>query len=697
MTPNKIWQANKAFPLDNKARPASDGAVTQYLLWLRERRGLPALDLTETEWRTYPGSRERLCIGGTFGERTQERRQISPPRWEEGTYYPGEYQPELWEEGAFSIIMPGHDAHKQRVTFETLDESGEVLRSQTLPREPKKGGVIWSRDEVRVAAGPMPKAAKPRKAKAAPPPIAEPAPAAPIVEIAAPVAPIGNPITLAHRTTRAEWRKAYGTARKDKLAGKALYDMLSRDLSRNTAIMLHGAIERAREPAWPSREARQKSVLNCFGTKNPYSAPAMDSPRFEAWRRIVARVDALVKRLEAAGRIERDDGGFVARVLPLPETARQSLTERASGPAAATTPAPEPENALCEAPAANLGQSEPGGEVANPVLADLAARIAAIEARLATPVSVESEAPPVVDMRDDPTWRPASNGAGKFRFGAARFGGREWAEREDGATIRVASYEAACALAESLNAPPIAQPAGKFAVDCIAQRRKVNGYGMNGDARAFGYLDGCSGKPVDESIAGEAAFSTPYMGGYRDGVAAREAAERPRRTPAHERAVRRAWAERKARRQAQALEAIEREKSAAYFDMWRAAVIAGDKLKQRRRRSTILARQRGTEMGKLAAMVRDEAQQTTFQRQRADVLHAQLARLKADMADPAQPERASDITRLTRERDQARTALAAVNQRNQQMQAATDAMAEQFEALCSRVAVAEAKLRREVA
>ena len=146
-------------------------------------------------------------------------------------------------------------------------------------------------------------------------PITVCAEASPTEEIAlSPVPRNGN--SLANRITREEWRQVWREARTSGAKGKALYDPLHAKFSRNQACLLYSAIERARGPDWPSREDRQRFVLNCFGAHNPYSAPAMESPRFEGWRRTVARINALVARLETAGRIERDAGGYVARVLP---------------------------------------------------------------------------------------------------------------------------------------------------------------------------------------------------------------------------------------------------------------------------------------------------------------------------------------------------------------------------------------------
>lgn len=57
-----------------------------------------------------------------------------------------------------------------------------------------------------------------------------------------------------------------------------------------------------------------------------------------------------------------------------------------------------------------------------------------------------------MDARDDPTWVPASHGAKRFRFGVARYGGREWLEGRDGRTRRFASFDAARRAADAANA-----------------------------------------------------------------------------------------------------------------------------------------------------------------------------------------------------------------------------------------------------
>jgi len=57
----------------------------------------------------------------------------------------------------------------------------------------------------------------------------------------------------------------------------------------------------------------------------------------------------------------------------------------------------------------------------------------------------------MLDPRDDPTWRAASHGASKMRWGAARFAGREWALHPSGKQIRLSSFASAQRLANRLN------------------------------------------------------------------------------------------------------------------------------------------------------------------------------------------------------------------------------------------------------
>lgn len=204
---------------------------------------------------------------------------------------------------------------------------------------------------------------------------------------------------------------------------------------------------------------------------------------------------------------------------------------------------------------------------------------------------------------------------------------------------------------------------------------------------------------------------------------AEPAEERPKRTPAHDRAIRTAWAERKSRRRWQEInrERIERLTSEcdtlaeaardALANLGREAKRADDAERERERLIArgdeweALQHRTWTESMGHKAKRRATAQRArrmiAAARARADldaralaITNANLSRLKRDMADPMQPERASDIARLVGERDTARTALAAMAARAERAEQTVDAMADRFEGLVSRVTRAEAALRQ---
>lgn len=83
-----------------------------------------------------------------------------------------------------------------------------------------------------------------------------------------------------------------------------------------------------------------------------------------------------------------------------------------------------------------------------------------------------------------------------------------------------------------------------------------------------------------------------------------------------------------------------------------------------------------------------------LQRQNAAGARFELAKIKRDMADPSQPERASDIARLVQERDGARNAVAALQARVLRAEEARDGLAGKFEEMISRVCQAEAAVRK---
>lgn len=204
-----------------------------------------------------------------------------------------------------------------------------------------------------------------------------------------------------------------------------------------------------------------------------------------------------------------------------------------------------------------------------------------------------------------------------------------------------------------------------------------------------------------------------------------ETVERPKRTAAHERAIRRAWAARRQRIDIRA----ERERWADAIGSLEDRAIALEREVDRERHLRDVAR--GQLESQEALQAKGRAMETLWQsitgaqgslarmenkrlasakrarrmiadiRARADldkralaITNATVARLKRDMADPMQPERASDIARLVGERDTARTALAAMAARAERAEQTVDAMADRFEGLVSRVTRAETALRQ---
>lgn len=149
-----------------KTRAANEREVKAYFQWQRERHGLADLEGCDLRWAEFNHGRtrttlHRVCIGATIGKTT-----CKPVRTDSGIYQPAQY-----ENGAYSIIMPGWNAHRQGITMETLNDAGEIVASQTLPVEPKKGGIIWDKAAVHRAVGPVAKPAKASKRKASPTPV----------------------------------------------------------------------------------------------------------------------------------------------------------------------------------------------------------------------------------------------------------------------------------------------------------------------------------------------------------------------------------------------------------------------------------------------------------------------------------------------------------------------------------------------
>lgn len=188
-----------------------------------------------------------------------------------------------------------------------------------------------------------------------------------------------------------------------------------------------------------------------------------------------------------------------------------------------------------------------------------------------------------------------------------------------------------------------------------------------------------------------------------------------KRSPAHERAIGRAWAERSARRAAQSgrddawqqrNEAVQ--EAGKYRHWWEkisadAAMLCNerDALQWKRRRAVLNARKLQKRLyGEHRLFDRANERRREVQneldgaRQHNSTLQGEIARLKRDMADPSQPERASDIARLMRERDEARNATAALQQRCERAEKARDTLADAVGSMGTRLANAESAVRR---
>lgn len=373
-------------------RVANENEARAYADFIRRKAGLPDLGSAQMERRSYPNGRgDFYYVGATFGQ------VLSGGGWE-GEAGNRHYVPAQYEPGAFSVLFPGANMMRATVTMETLDDAGEVVGSQTMPVEPKKGGVVWSKDDVRKASGPIakPKAArktptvakrraaptvdKRRRAvllalrlrkqlrisrdiahdrlcqlaensrqnaakRAARPDTTATAPNSILSDLAAAEALMRGEGYVAPRpvSMREAFGALYRIARRDKLTGADLLHAAC-DLTGEPhetfkcwrAGLLYTAVTRALDKPEGMRYRLQRNVLNAWGARHGLRSPAMDSPRFEGWRRVSCQADALRKRLADAGRLEYDAGNWVVRVLPLPVTPEPAPTvdEAAATPTA---------------------------------------------------------------------------------------------------------------------------------------------------------------------------------------------------------------------------------------------------------------------------------------------------------------------------------------------------------------------------
>ena len=163
----KGWQGTGSS--SNAPRAAGEDEARAYADFIRRKNNLPDLGKPELHHETIGRGRGAhfYYVGATYGQ------QLAKPEWcsKARAYTGGEY-----EAGAFSVLFPGANMMQAQVTLETLDDAGAVIGSQTMPVEPKKGGVVWARDDVRAIVGKVAKPAKARQPRKATPTASQAAP-----------------------------------------------------------------------------------------------------------------------------------------------------------------------------------------------------------------------------------------------------------------------------------------------------------------------------------------------------------------------------------------------------------------------------------------------------------------------------------------------------------------------------------------
>ena len=136
-----------------KPRTANEPEARAYADFIRRKNGLPEIGAPALQhsggYTRGRGLPHFHYVGATYGELTESG------RWDDES--PRNYIPAQYEPGAYSVLFPGANQMRATVTLETLDDAGEVISSQTMPVDPKKGGVVWSKDDVRKACGPIAK------------------------------------------------------------------------------------------------------------------------------------------------------------------------------------------------------------------------------------------------------------------------------------------------------------------------------------------------------------------------------------------------------------------------------------------------------------------------------------------------------------------------------------------------------------
>lgn len=544
---HNLFDVTRSIAFDGP-RVANNDEIFAYAQWLRHSRGLPNFPGVTLRWHGGGRRSQAICIAVSFGGDA--------------------------ETGAYSLLLPGYNSHRQRVTMETLNEAGDVIASQTLPVEPKKGGVIWDRAAVRKACGPVEKPAKALTPTADKPAISKGA------------------------ISRGKKALEMLTGDKPGMGRRALDNCFEMGDGAAVSAVIEARLAEDRELA--------RRVF--YGRRTYRAAYPGDYPETH-------HADHFLTPEWLAAIVRHGDVqlGSISNLYGMRDKVAELLGEVAEPIADAAPAAPEPVQAQEEASAVDTDTPEP------------------LDALHGAPAGEIEAVEPVQEMHKLPEPAPEASEP-------------DLAETVRAMLARIEAIEAAL----SAKAP---EPA--------------------------------SAAPIAEQAQ----------------------ATRQARSPAYERAVRRAWAERKARRGAQGgmaiharrVEVLERELRLSKDEQ----ALDKQALAEVYARAEQFARRGNQHRDRRLASVRRARRMLAAVRERADLdrralaaTNIALANLKQSLADPTQPERASDIARLMQERDQARTSLAAVSARAERQQAALDALAGQFEAMVSRVTRAEAAMRQ---
>ncbi len=287
---------------NDKPRTANDDEIFAYAHWLRTSRCLPNFPGATLRWRSHARGADPVCVAVTFG---------------------GDKEP-----GAYSLLLPGYASHRDRVTFETLADDGEPETSQTLPVEPKKGGVIWDKAAVHKAHGPIAKPAKVKRGAK----VAEPE-AAPMATIASPEpaqdesAPIAaqdkgslryRPMTDPELPSGHCWHETYFVR-----TGETDLDMLTKDGARWRCEASN--LERGR--ASPARTApvQEPEIVPAELSETIGQLPAAPVANLDA---ITARLDALEQALATLSAVQEATVGAQAPSATETEIAPDLSTKR---------------------------------------------------------------------------------------------------------------------------------------------------------------------------------------------------------------------------------------------------------------------------------------------------------------------------------------------------------------------------------